>query len=177
MGRKLVGAYPGANPLHAVTREFADDNYVATGLMDNKGDIFVALGDADPTILPVGPNGHTLVPDSSTSTGLTWQPAGRFIINAQTGTTYTPVLSDESKLVTFDNTGAITVTLPQNSVLAFPIGGWFNALVINTGMVTFAAGTGATVNGTPSLVTVDQWSAVTVIKISTNGWVVVGRLV
>ena len=176
MGRKLVGAAP-SNSLDAITRGYGDNTYIDKGVVGAKGDIVIGTAAGTPDILPVGTDGHVVIADSAETSGLRWGPAGRYIINAQTGTTYTPVLSDESKLVTFDNTGAITVTLPQNSVLAFPIGGWFNALVINTGMVTFAAGAGATVNGTPSLVTVDRWSAVTVIKISTNGWVVVGRLV
>jgi hypothetical protein len=97
-------------------------------------------------------------------------------INAQTGTSYTPVASDMGKLVTLSNTGAITVTLPQDSDLTFATGKRVDFLVINTGMVTFAAGTGATVNGTPSLVTRARWSAVTAIKTAANSWVVVGDL-
>jgi hypothetical protein len=97
-------------------------------------------------------------------------------INAQTGTSYTPVASDMGKLVTLSNTGAIGVTLPQDSDLTFAVGKRVDFLVINTGMVTFSAGTGATVNGTPSLVTRAQWSAATAIKRAANTWVVVGDL-
>ena len=102
---------------------------------------------------------------------------GRYsAINAQTGTTYAPVLADEGKLVTITNSSAITVTLPQNSSLLFPIGGRFDVVGLGTGLITFAAGSGATVVGTPSLVTRAQYSAVSVVKISTNGWLVVGDL-
>ena len=102
---------------------------------------------------------------------------GRYsALNAQTGTTYTPVLADEGKLVTITNSSAITVTLPQNSSLLFPIGGRFDVVGLGTGLITFAAGSGATVVGTPSLVTRAQYSAVSVVKISTNGWLVVGDL-
>lgn len=102
---------------------------------------------------------------------------GRYsALNAQTGTTYTPVLADEGKLVTITNSSAITVTLPQNSSLLFPIGGRFDVVGLGTGLITFAAGAGATVVGTPSLVTRAQYSAVSVVKISTNGWLVVGDL-
>lgn len=97
-------------------------------------------------------------------------------INAQVGTTYAPVLADQGKLVTLSNAGAITVTLPQNSTTAFPIGTQIDFVVIGAGMATFAAGTGATVNGTPSLVTRAQYSAVTLLKVSTNGWIAVGDL-
>ena len=102
---------------------------------------------------------------------------GRYAgINAQTGTTYTPVLSDEGKLVTITNAAAITITLPQNSSLAFPIGGRFDTVGLGAGLVTFAAGSGSTLVGTPSLVTRAQYSVVSVVKISTNGWLVVGDL-
>lgn len=105
------------------------------------------------------------------------QVAGRYVgINAQTGTTYTPVLSDENSLVTLSNASAITVTLPQDSELAFPVGGRIDFAGIGAGLVTFAAGTGATVNGTPSLVTRARYSAVTAIKVSANTWLLVGDL-
>lgn len=97
-------------------------------------------------------------------------------INAQTGTTYTPVLTDQGKLVTLTNASAITLTLPQNSAVAFPVGTQIDCVGLGAGLVTFAAGTGATVNGTPTLVTRAQYSAATLIKISTNGWLVVGDL-
>jgi hypothetical protein len=97
-------------------------------------------------------------------------------INPQTGTTYTVVASDMGKIVTLSNTGAIEVTLPQDSDLTFAVGKRIDFVVINTGMCTFKNGTGATVNGTPSLVTRAQWSAATAIKRAANTWVVVGDL-
>lgn len=97
-------------------------------------------------------------------------------INAQTGTTYTPVLADRGKLVTLTNAAAITVTLPQNSAVAFPISTSIDFVGLGAGKPTFAAGTGATVVGTPSLVARAQYSAVSAIKISTNGWLIVGDL-
>lgn len=97
-------------------------------------------------------------------------------VNAQTGTTYAPVLADQGKLVTCTNAAAITVTLPSNTTTAFPIGTQIDFVVLGAGMVTFVAGSGATANGTPSLVTRAQYSAATAIKVSTNGWIVVGDL-
>jgi hypothetical protein len=97
-------------------------------------------------------------------------------VNAQTGTTYAPVLTDQGKLVTCSNAGAITVTMPSDATTAFPIGTQIDFVVIGAGMVTFVAGSSATVNGTPSLVTRAQWSAVTAIKRAANTWVLVGDL-
>lgn len=102
---------------------------------------------------------------------------GQYVsVNAQTGTTYTPALTDVGALVTLSNTSAITVTLPQDSSVAFPVGSRVDFAGINTGLVTFAAGSGATVNSTPSLVTRARYSTVTAVKYAANTWLVVGDL-
>jgi len=95
-------------------------------------------------------------------------------VNAQTGTTYAPVLSDEGKLVTLSNASSITVTMPQDSTTAFPVGATIDFVGIGAGLVTFSAGTGATVN--PTSVTRAQWSAVTAIKRAANTWLIVGDI-
>ena len=46
----------------------------------------------------------------------------RAILNAQTGTTYTLVIGDAGKTVTMDNASAMTLTIPANASVAFPIG-------------------------------------------------------
>ncbi|HET7741054.1 MAG TPA: hypothetical protein VFL67_10435 [Mycobacterium sp.] len=97
-------------------------------------------------------------------------------INAQTGTTYAPVLTDYGKLVTCTNAAAITVTLPSNATTAFPIGASIDFVTLGAGLVTFVAGSGATAVATPSLVMRATNSAATATKISTNGWLVVGDL-
>lgn len=97
-------------------------------------------------------------------------------INAQTGTTYTIVLTDVDKIVTQSNAGAITTTLPQDSDVAVPVGTHIDFIQIGAGQVTFAAGTGATVNGTPGLKLRAQWSAASAIKRAANTWVVIGDL-
>lgn len=97
-------------------------------------------------------------------------------IDAKTGTTYTPVATDAGKLITLSNTGSITVTMPQDSAVTLPVGVRIDFLVINTGMATFVAGSGATVNATPSAVTRARYSAVTAIKRAANTWLLVGDL-
>ena len=97
-------------------------------------------------------------------------------LNAQTGTTYTPVVADENTMVTLSNAAAVTVTLPQNSVQAFPVGAEVDFLWLGVGQPTFVAGSGATVNATPGLKLRGRYSAATAKKISTNGWVCIGDL-
>lgn len=91
-------------------------------------------------------------------------------VNAQTGTTYTPVLADQGKLVTLNNAASITVSLPQDSAVAFPVGSWIDFLVIGAGSATFAAGTGATVNG--ASLTGSQWRRAVAIKRAANTWTI-----
>lgn len=97
-------------------------------------------------------------------------------VNAQTGTTYTVALSDEQKLVTLSDAAAITVTLPQDSDVAIPVGGQIHFTQLGAGQVTFTAGTGATVNSTPTASTRAQYSTVTAIKRAANTWLLVGDL-
>ena len=93
-------------------------------------------------------------------------------VNAQTGTTYTLVAADAGKLVTLTNAAAITLTVPAST---FTAGQRVDCLVLGAGMVT-VVGSGATVNGTPSLVSRAQYSAFTVLFTSATTAVVVGDL-
>jgi len=65
--------------------------------------------------------------------------------NAQTGTTYTFVLSDADKLVTTSNASAVTVTIPPS---VFSTGQTFDLQSIGVGLTTFAAGAGVTITST-----------------------------
>ena len=94
-------------------------------------------------------------------------------INAQTGTTYTLVASDAGKLVTLTNSAAITLEVPAST---FTAGQRVDVLVLGAGMVTATAGSGLTLNGTPTLVSRAQWSAFTVLFTSATTAVVVGDL-
>jgi len=98
------------------------------------------------------------------------------ITNAQTGTSYTLLLTDKDKLVELSNAAAITLTIPTNAVAAFPIGTQILILQTNTGQVT-VGGSGVTINGTPGLKLRAQWSSATLIKRGTNTWVAIGDLV
>lgn len=97
-------------------------------------------------------------------------------INAQTGTTYTLVLTDASKFVTLSNAGAITLTVPPNSSVAFPVGSTVELIAIGAGQVTVAQGSGVTVNATPGLKLRAQYSGATLVKTGTDQWYLVGDL-
>jgi hypothetical protein len=127
---------------------------------------------------PGGTADQVLVKTSSTDYAVAWAARApvRRTLNAQTGTTYTPVVGDENLMVTLSNAAAITVTLPQNSTAAFPVGAEVDFLWLGVGQPTFAAGSGATVNATPGLKLRAQYSAATAKKVATNDWVILGDL-
>ena len=97
-------------------------------------------------------------------------------INTQTGTTYTTVLTDASKLVTLNNGSAITLTIPPNSSVAYPIGTKIDLLQIGAGQVTVAGGAGVTVHSTPTLKLRAQYSGGTCIQYAANTWIFAGDL-
>jgi hypothetical protein len=96
-------------------------------------------------------------------------------INAQTGTTYTPVLADNGKLVTLSNASAITLTVPTNASVAYATGAQINIQAIGAGQVTVVGDTGVTVNGTGTALRA-QWSAATLVKLGTDSWTLIGDL-
>lgn len=98
-------------------------------------------------------------------------------LNAQTGTTYTFVLTDDGKLVTCDNASAITVTVPLNASVAFGIGTQINIMQLGAGQVTISPTSGVTIRSSGSkLKTYGQYAVATLVKIATDTWVAVGNL-
>ena len=98
-------------------------------------------------------------------------------INAQTGTTYTFVAGDASKLVTASNGSAQTYTVPPNSGVAFDIGTAITIIGIGSGKVTLAQGSGVTINSKDSDKAIDgQHASVTIIKTATDTWHLIGAL-
>ena len=98
-------------------------------------------------------------------------------INAQTGTTYTLTLADQSRLVTSSNASAQTITVPPNSSVAFPTGSEVTIAQYGAGQVTIAAGSGVTLYAADSeLKTRVQYSTAILTKIATDTWLVAGDL-
>jgi hypothetical protein len=98
-------------------------------------------------------------------------------INAQTGTTYTTVLTDDGKLITADNAASIALTIPPNSSVAYGIGTQINVMQLGAGTVTITAGAGVTLRSDGSkLKTNAQYAVATCCKIATDTWVVLGNL-
>ena len=96
-------------------------------------------------------------------------------LNAQTGTTYTLVLTDNGRLVTLSNAAAITLTVPTNASVAFATGAVINIQQIGAGQVTVAGAAGVTVTGTGTKLRT-QYSAAALVKTGTDSWTLIGDL-
>ncbi|MBU6163192.1 MAG: hypothetical protein KGO50_18930, partial [Myxococcales bacterium] len=86
-------------------------------------------------------------------------------VNAQTGTSYTILSTDHTRLVTLSNTSSVAVTLPQ-ATGSFGAGFYFDIANINVGVVTITPTT-STINGAASL-TLNRFLSVRIVSDGTN---------
>ena len=95
----------------------------------------------------------------------------------QKTTAYTlSALTERDSLIEVSSATAVTVTIPANSAVAYPVGTSIDILQTSTGQVTIAGAAGVTVNATPGLKLRTQWSGATLFKRATDTWVVYGDL-
>jgi hypothetical protein len=98
------------------------------------------------------------------------------LINAQTGTSYTPALADAGKLITASNAAAISLTIPTDATTDFPVGTQLLVMQLGLGQVTASAVTPGTtsVNSKNGTKTSGQYAVISLIKVAANSWVVGG---
>jgi hypothetical protein len=85
-------------------------------------------------------------------------------------------LTERDDLIEMASGSAMTLTIPADSTLDFPIGTSLDILQTSTGQVTIAGAGGVTVNSTPGLKLRTTWSSATLFKRAANTWVVFGDL-
>lgn len=176
---------------------------VPESVVTAKGDLLVADTSGSVDNLAVGANDAYLVADSTTALGVKWgssasvvtltgtqtltnktltTPVATIAFNAQTGTTYTFVLADANKLVTLNNASAITLYIPTDATVDFPLGTVINFQQIGVGQATISAATPGTTTVTSIGATVAapktraRYSAGSCIKTAANTWTVVGDI-
>lgn len=178
------------------------DAAVPSAVVTAKADLLVGASSGVVDNLAVGTNNQVLTADSAQTLGVKWatpatgdvtltgtqtltnktltDPVVTESVNAQTGTTYTTVLTDAKQMVTLSNASAITVTLPPNSSVAYAAGSKIDFIQKGAGQVTFAQGAGVTIRSTgstaasPKLRT--QYSAATAWCEGSNVWYIVGDI-
>jgi hypothetical protein len=93
--------------------------------------------------------------------------------NAQTGTSYTLLTTDNGKIVTLSNAASITLTCPSG------LGAGFSCLIVQlgAGQVTVVAGGGTTLNSYSGLTDLSgQYAMGTIAAIAANTFILGGQL-
>ena len=86
-------------------------------------------------------------------------------------------LTERDDLIEMGSASALTLTIPTDATLDFPIGTTIDILQTGAGQVTIAPVSGTvTVNATPGLKLRTTWSSATLLKRAANTWVVFGDL-
>jgi hypothetical protein len=105
-----------------------------------------------------------------------------FTLNAQTGTTYTAVSTDQYQvLVTMSNASANAFKIPTNASVAFAVGTVITVMNIGAGTCTISAVTSGTTTvlsggATAASPTLAQYKSAACIKTGTDAWYVVGAI-
>jgi hypothetical protein len=105
-----------------------------------------------------------------------------FTLNAQTGTTYTAVSTDQYQvLVTMNNASANDFKIPTNASVAFAVGTVITVMNIGAGTCTISAVTSGTTTvlsagATAAAPTLGQYKSAALIKTGTDAWYVVGAI-
>ena len=173
---------------------------IPASTLTTKGDL-LARTTATLQRLPVGSNGQVLTADSTATLGVSWATgpvpsqtgnSGKYLktngttaswdnvditVSTATGTTYNLASTDVNKLVQLNNANPVTVTVPAST---FTAGQQVNIQQIGAGQVTVQGDGTTTLTSTgasgPAPKTRAQYSAATVVCVSSNNFTVIGDL-
>lgn len=101
------------------------------------------------------------------------QIGGPLPIAAQTAS-YTLVLADANSYIRMNVASANNLTVPPNSSVAFPTGTEITIFQKGAGKTTVVAGAGVTINTPNTLAIAVQYGAVTLKKVGTDEWDLMG---
>ena len=131
------------------------------------GDVAVTNIDTDPTLAA---NSDTIV--SSQRAVKTYNDTSLLVVPNVQIANYTLVLSDAGKVVELDSPTDVTLTIPTNALVPFPIGVIIGVYQAGAGVVSFA-GVGVTIRNPGVLA---QYKEGSLRKRGLNEWVLVGAL-
>lgn len=176
----VAGNYSGlisvGQVIHFIGDDTSPDNWLATiisqvnsatdtseGIVELATDAETATGTAtDRAVTPANAAAH-------------YSPRTR-ALTADTSTALTLALTDDGDIVTMTNAAANVLTVPANAAVAFAIGTQIDVIQGGAGATTITFDTGVTGNGVSagSAALDAQYSAVTLVKIATDTWLLAG---
>lgn len=90
---------------------------------------------------------------------------------------YTFSLTDAGSIIRANSSSNIVLTIPNNSIVPFPIGTRIEIFRSNTGEVEFSGESGVVINSESSNLKINaQWQSATLLKYLTNTWLLTGSL-
>lgn len=121
--------------------------------------------------------GGDLDTQANSITGNYATDARRAIITEST-TSRTLALTDAGDFIETSNGSTVTITIPTNASVAFPIGTEIDFFQYGAGTLTIEGDTGVTLNGVSagSTIVTDRYKGATIKKRATNEWVIVGAI-
>lgn len=140
-----------------------------------KGKHAVATG--EDVILNNPSSGEALVYDQTIAKWKNGAVTGSTSVSTTSQTSsYTLVLTDAGKVVEMNSASGVTLTVPTNAAVAFPVGTVVEVLQVGAGQITVAPAAGVTLRTPASLTSRAQWATLGLRKRSINEWVISGDL-
>ena len=91
-------------------------------------------------------------------------------------TSFELVLGDIGGVLEFTASSAVTVTVPANASVPFPVGTVVRLIQAGTGQVSVSGAAGVTIETPGTSATAAQWSEVTLVQVAADSWVLGGDL-
>lgn len=169
----LVGAPAALNTLDELAAALGDDANFASTVTTSLG---LKAPLASPTFtgtVTVAASGVAFTDGTQTKEGV----ASRTPIVQKTASYTLSALTERDSLIEVSSATGVTITIPTNTAVAYPVGTSIDILQTGAGQVTIAPVDGTvTVNATPGLKLRTTWSSATLFKRAANTWVVFGDL-
>jgi len=168
----LTGAPAALNTLDELAAALGDDANFASTVTTN---LAAKAPIASPTFtgtVTVAASGVAFTDGTQTKEGV----PSRTPILQKTASYTLADLTERDDLIEMSSASAMTLTIPTDATLNFPIGTSIDILQTSTGQVTIAGAGGVTVNATPGLKLRTTWSSCTLFKRAANTWVAYGDL-
>lgn len=127
-----------------------------------------------------GANGFMTGADKAILDGLVTSVAAKadkdVAIRTVAGTTDTLVLADDGKLLQYSNAATVTITVPTNASVAFPVGAQVMLAQYGAGQLILSPAGGVTIRTPLVLKSRTQYSTLVLVKLATDEWLLSGDL-
>jgi hypothetical protein len=104
------------------------------------------------------------------------QKAGKVLVLGLEEDDFTLALSDANTHIEIDGAAEITVTVPADASVNFPLGTQIGFSQMGAGQISFEAAVGVTILSAETLKTAKQYAGAGIYKSAVNVWVLFGNL-